>query len=100
MARQVKAKSDDQPEPGPSDELELNLAFASTRDIVAELLKRCDCAVIALQLTDLMMESEPNEADGHRTEGGRWTVTNFTGSIPACIGLTEVMKYDLLKAWE
>lgn len=99
MARQVKQKDGDEPDPV-NTELELNLEFASTRELVAELMKRCECGIVAYQLTDAVMESEPGEADTHRTSGGRWTATNYVGSFPECVGLAEIMKHDLLKLWE
>jgi len=100
MARATRNKGSEQPEPDPGQtDLALNLAFASTSDLVAELMKRSECGIVAYQLTDSMMESEPSESSANRTHGGRWTATSYTGSFPECVGLCEIMKHDLLKEW-
>lgn len=68
MARLTKVKPGEQPEPPPSDDLELNLAFAPTKDLIEEIKKRCEAMVIAYALTDAMMESEPSDSNAHRKE--------------------------------
>ena len=99
MARITKPRTrKDQPEPEPQD-FALNLAFASTKDLVDELKRRCDTMVVGYTLTDAMMESEPSEEDSEKSEGGRWSATCYTGNTAYCIGLLEAMKRDLLKLW-
>lgn len=99
MSNEVKNHSEDRPDQEPDGDLKLNLTFASTKDLIGELMSRCNHAVVAYQLTDAQMEAEPKEHNRGKDGGGKWTATSYTGSIPGCIGLAEVMKRDLLDEW-